>query len=113
MESGAGVSAEKEGQQGASYTYWVRKITDDAAPLPVPRKLAPEDVSPSQSQSQYATLGSAWNRVSMAFIFVPSLLMIIFGPFVFSFIHESKWCKINTGRDMGGEKSEQLGNSKN
>jgi len=58
------VSSEKEGQQGASYTYWVRKITEDAAPLPVPRKLNPEDVPPchSQSQSRSATLGSAWNR---------------------------------------------------
>ncbi|XP_020220505.1 uncharacterized protein LOC109803373 isoform X1 [Cajanus cajan] len=61
MESGALVSSEKEeGQQGASYTYWVRKITEDAAPAPVPRKLTPEDVPPCQSQS--ATLGSAWNR---------------------------------------------------
>ena len=58
------MSSEKEGQQGASYTYWVRKITEDAAPLPVPRKLNPEDVPPchSQSQSRSATLGSAWNR---------------------------------------------------
>ncbi|KOM54109.1 hypothetical protein LR48_Vigan10g000100 [Vigna angularis] len=64
MESGDRVSLEKEGHQGASYTYWVRKITDDAAPLSVPRKLTPEDVSPCESQSQSATLGSAWNRVS-------------------------------------------------
>lgn len=63
MESGALVSSEKEGQQGASYTYWVRKITEDAAPLPLPRKLNPEDLPPSQSQS--STLASAWNRVCM------------------------------------------------
>ncbi|XP_014515219.1 uncharacterized protein LOC106773031 isoform X2 [Vigna radiata var. radiata] len=62
MESGDRMSLEKEGHEGASYTYWVRKITDDAAPLPVPRKLTPEDVSPCESQSQSATLGSAWNR---------------------------------------------------
>ncbi|KAK7379928.1 hypothetical protein VNO78_32184 [Psophocarpus tetragonolobus] len=62
MESGAVVSLEKEGQEGASYTYWVRKITEDAAPLPVPRKLSPEDVPLNQSQSQSTTLGSAWNR---------------------------------------------------
>jgi len=76
MESGALVSSEKEGQQGASYTYWVRKITEDAAPLPVPRKLNPEDVPPchSQSQSRSATLGSAWNRVSMTLLVAPSLL---------------------------------------
>lgn len=77
------MSLEKEGHEGASYTYWVRKITDDAAPLPVPRKLTPEDVSPCESQSQSATLGSAWNRVSVTFISVPSLLMIIFRACVF------------------------------
>ncbi|KAL2330431.1 hypothetical protein Fmac_018012 [Flemingia macrophylla] len=61
MDSGALVSSEKEeGKEGASYTYWVRKITEDAAPVPVPRKLTPEDVLPCQSHS--ATLGSAWNR---------------------------------------------------
>ncbi|XP_057447346.1 uncharacterized protein LOC130739134 [Lotus japonicus] len=62
MESGAPVLAEKEEQkqqqeQGASYTYWVRKITEDAAPLPVPHKLNEQD-----SQSNAATVGSAWNR---------------------------------------------------
>ncbi|KAL2321411.1 hypothetical protein Fmac_030380 [Flemingia macrophylla] len=61
MDSGALVSSEKEeGKEVASYTYWVRKITEDAAPVPVPRKLSPEDVPPCQSHS--ATLGSAWNR---------------------------------------------------
>ncbi|XP_061342851.1 uncharacterized protein LOC133289018 isoform X1 [Gastrolobium bilobum] len=60
MESGALASSEKEEQQGASYTYWVRKITEDAAPLPVPHKLSQEDAPHSQSQA--ATLGSAWNR---------------------------------------------------
>lgn len=57
MEGGA---AEKE-QQGASYTYWVRKMTDDAAPLPVPHKLTPEDVASCQPHP--TTLGSVWNRV--------------------------------------------------
>ncbi|XLS95153.1 hypothetical protein HN51_071161 [Arachis hypogaea] len=52
-------SSEKEEQKGASYTYWVRKITEDAAPLPVPHKLSPQD---PQSQPNSATLGSAWNR---------------------------------------------------
>ncbi|XP_015966276.1 uncharacterized protein LOC107490020 [Arachis duranensis] len=37
----------------------VRKITEDAAPLPVPHKLSPQD---PQSQPNSATLGSAWNR---------------------------------------------------
>ncbi|CAJ1951649.1 unnamed protein product [Sphenostylis stenocarpa] len=62
MEYGALESSEKEGQQGASYRYWVRKVTNDAAPLPVPLKLTQEDVPSCQSQSQPATLGSVWNR---------------------------------------------------
>ncbi|XP_020587569.1 uncharacterized protein LOC110029562 [Phalaenopsis equestris] len=49
MENGV---AEKQ----SSYTYWVR---DDAAPLPVPRKLTPEDIS---QQSQPNLLGSVWNQ---------------------------------------------------
>lgn len=49
-------SSEKEGAS-ASYTYWVRKVTEDAAPLPVPLKLNPQD-----SQSHSSSLGSAWNR---------------------------------------------------
>lgn len=76
MESGAGGLVSSSEKEGASYTYWVRKITEDAAPLPVPRKLNPEDVPPchSQSQSRSATLGSAWNRVSMTLLVAPSLL---------------------------------------
>ena len=61
MEFDGAVSSEKEQQQGASYTYWVRKITEDAAHLPVPQKLTPEAVRSSKSQP--ATLGSVWNRV--------------------------------------------------
>lgn len=52
MEGGI---AEKQ----SSYTYWVREAKDDAVPLPVPRKLTPEDIS---KQSQPASLGSAWNQ---------------------------------------------------
>lgn len=52
---------EKGEEEKSSYTYWVRKVTEDAAPLPMPHKLTSEDVPPSQSQS--STLGSAWNRV--------------------------------------------------
>ncbi|XP_057980109.1 uncharacterized protein LOC131165947 [Malania oleifera] len=44
----------------SSYTYWVREVTEDAAPLPVPRKLAPEDLLSNQSHP--AALGSVWNR---------------------------------------------------
>ncbi|KAI4346296.1 hypothetical protein L6164_007209 [Bauhinia variegata] len=60
MEYEGAVSSVKEQQQGASYTYWVREIKEDAAPLPVPCKLTPEDVLSRQSQP--ATLGSVWNR---------------------------------------------------
>ncbi|MCI08222.1 hypothetical protein A2U01_0029298 [Trifolium medium] len=52
-------SEKEEQQQKPSYTYWVRKITEDAAPLPVPHKL--DAAPPSHSQSQQP--GSAWNRV--------------------------------------------------
>lgn len=54
------MSAEKE-QPGASYTYWVREATSDAAPLPVPKKLSQDDILSDQSKP--ATLGSVWNRV--------------------------------------------------
>lgn len=53
MEGGV---AEKK----SSYTYWVREAKEDAAPLPIPRKLTPGDVS---KQSQAAPLGSVWNQV--------------------------------------------------
>ncbi|XP_021276855.1 uncharacterized protein LOC110411147 [Herrania umbratica] len=55
MENG-----EVEKQQGASYTYWVREAKEDAAPLPLPKKLTPQDILCSQSHP--ATLGSVWNR---------------------------------------------------
>ncbi|KAJ8500820.1 hypothetical protein OPV22_011372 [Ensete ventricosum] len=51
---GGGV-AEKQ----ASYTYWVRETREDAAPLPVPRKLSADDIS---KQPQTNTLGSVWNQ---------------------------------------------------
>ncbi|KAA0038189.1 hypothetical protein IC582_003564 [Cucumis melo] len=59
MENGGAVSSET--QQGASYTYWVRETRQDAAPLPVPRKLSADDILASQA-SQPPTLGSVWNR---------------------------------------------------
>ncbi|KAK6247944.1 hypothetical protein QUC31_019509 [Theobroma cacao] len=49
-----------EKQQGASYTYWVREAKEDAAPLPLPKKLTPQDILCNQSHP--ATLGSVWNR---------------------------------------------------
>ncbi|XP_043714226.1 uncharacterized protein LOC122662611 [Telopea speciosissima] len=52
MESGV---AEKQ----SSYTYWVRQAKEDAAPIPVPRKLSADDIS---MQSQPSALGSVWNR---------------------------------------------------
>ncbi|GAU46370.1 hypothetical protein TSUD_141280 [Trifolium subterraneum] len=58
-EAGSSTRSEKEEQQQKpSYTYWVRKITEDAAPLPVPHKI--DAAPPSHSQSQQP--GSAWNR---------------------------------------------------
>ncbi|KAK4564826.1 hypothetical protein RGQ29_006767 [Quercus rubra] len=60
----ASEEAEKkqEEQQGASYTYWVRQVKEgDAAPLPVPRKLTPDDII-NDSNSQPPTLGSLWNK---------------------------------------------------
>ncbi|XP_004513129.1 uncharacterized protein [Cicer arietinum] len=56
MESEAVMSCEKEVEEKSSYTYWVRKTTEDAAPLPLPHKLTTQD----SSQSHH--LGSAWNR---------------------------------------------------
>ncbi|XP_061992179.1 uncharacterized protein LOC133710186 [Rosa rugosa] len=50
----------KEEQQGTSYTYWVRQVTEEAAPPPVPRMLSSQDILSAQSQP--ATLGSLWNR---------------------------------------------------
>lgn len=63
MEGGgaAAVSTEKQAE-APSYTYWVRGVTQDAAPLPVPKKLTPEDLS-KQSNDNSTHLGSAWNRV--------------------------------------------------
>ncbi|XP_022753485.1 uncharacterized protein LOC111301790 isoform X1 [Durio zibethinus] len=46
--------------QGASYTYWVREATADAASLPLPKKLTHQDMLSGQSHT--ATLGSVWNR---------------------------------------------------
>ncbi|KAE8056076.1 hypothetical protein FH972_012874 [Carpinus fangiana] len=58
MEGGGGGGAVSDKQEGgASYTYWVRDVREDAAPLPVPRKLTPNDILNSQT----ATLGSVWN----------------------------------------------------
>uniref|UniRef100_A0A2C9U4K7 Activator of Hsp90 ATPase AHSA1-like N-terminal domain-containing protein n=1 Tax=Manihot esculenta TaxID=3983 RepID=A0A2C9U4K7_MANES len=59
-DNGRGISEEKRPPQGASYTYWVREATADAAPLPLPKKLSQNDIVSSQSQSP--TLGSVWNR---------------------------------------------------
>ncbi|PKU61861.1 hypothetical protein MA16_Dca016057 [Dendrobium catenatum] len=63
MEGGV---AEKQ----SSYTYWVRETKDDAAPLPVPRKLTPEDIS---KQSQPVSLGSVWNQLHFCFMISISL----------------------------------------
>ena len=54
---GGGVA---EKQQQTSYTYWVREAREDAAPLPVPRKLSADDIS---KQPKPSILGSVWNQV--------------------------------------------------
>ncbi|WCJ34649.1 chaperone binding ATPase activators [Euphorbia peplus] len=41
----------------SSYTYWVREVSRDAAPLPLPKKLDPNHLQSPQPQ-----LGSLWNR---------------------------------------------------
>ncbi|XP_074359728.1 uncharacterized protein LOC141699800 isoform X2 [Apium graveolens] len=62
MENGDASSSSSSSSAAAaassSYTYWVRKELKDAAPLPAPRKLTPQDHN-SLSSSH---LGSAWNR---------------------------------------------------
>jgi hypothetical protein len=64
MEGGGGGGAVSEKPEGgASYTYWVREVREDAAPLPLPRKLTPGDIL----NSQPATLGSVWNSVPLLF----------------------------------------------
>ncbi|THG23510.1 uncharacterized protein LOC114322834 [Camellia sinensis] len=65
MESGGAVSSEKDASvaaEASSYTYWVREVREDAAPLPVPRKLTPDDLSNHSRQPPPTHLGSAWNR---------------------------------------------------
>ncbi|XP_052199801.1 uncharacterized protein LOC127806498 [Diospyros lotus] len=60
MENGAAVLEEKEAAAAAasSYRYWVREKGEDAAPLPVPKKLASHDLDNSTTTH----LGSVWNR---------------------------------------------------
>ncbi|KAF7153567.1 hypothetical protein RHSIM_Rhsim01G0102500 [Rhododendron simsii] len=62
MES---TSSEKEvgaaATAASSYTYWVREVREDAAPLPLPKKLGPHDLS-NHSQHPPSHLGSVWNR---------------------------------------------------
>lgn len=83
MESGG-----EEKQQKPSYTYWVRKITEDAAPLPVHNKI---DATTPTSHSQ---LGSAWNRVCSFFLLLLYNYLIITDLFI-----------LITGWNMGREES--------
>ncbi|OWM89238.1 uncharacterized protein LOC116197684 [Punica granatum] len=55
MENGG-----EEKQVTTSYRYWVREAAGDAAPLPVPKKLSPDEIAPPQSQTP--NLGSVWNK---------------------------------------------------
>ncbi|KAJ6794913.1 Uncharacterized protein M6B38_228395 [Iris pallida] len=50
--------AEKKLTSSSSYRYWVREAKADAAPLPVPRKIATEDAS----RLSGGALGSVWNQ---------------------------------------------------
>ncbi|KAK4382850.1 hypothetical protein Sango_2833700 [Sesamum angolense] len=60
MEGGAAAAVSAENApKSASYTYWVRQATRDAAPLPVPKKIDPTDLCNQPNQTH---LGSAWNR---------------------------------------------------
>ncbi|XP_060213662.1 uncharacterized protein LOC132640881 [Lycium barbarum] len=68
MEGGAATAAgvsssstEKQNEATSSYTYWVRGTTQDAAPLPVPKKLTSQDLN-NQANNPQTHLGSAWNR---------------------------------------------------
>ncbi|KAK1418349.1 hypothetical protein QVD17_27492 [Tagetes erecta] len=65
MEGGGVMSSENqnntvESTTTSSYTYWVREAKQDAAPLPVPRKLTAQDLSNGSNSSNH--LGSAWNK---------------------------------------------------
>ncbi|XP_057466917.1 uncharacterized protein LOC130756424 isoform X1 [Actinidia eriantha] len=51
-----------ESEKDASYTYWVREAREDAAPLPLPRKLTPQDLSNNSPNPPPTHLGSLWNR---------------------------------------------------
>ncbi|XP_020245317.1 uncharacterized protein LOC109823421 [Asparagus officinalis] len=48
-------------EKQSSYTYWVRTATEEAAPLPTPRKLTAEDIS-KRSLTNSNSLGSVWNQ---------------------------------------------------
>ncbi|CAM8942798.1 unnamed protein product [Rhodiola kirilowii] len=56
--------SEEQGKSGNSYRYWVRDAKEDAAPLPVPRKLTDQEKDRlNSSDSQIAKhLGSTWNK---------------------------------------------------
>ncbi|CAM8943446.1 unnamed protein product [Rhodiola kirilowii] len=51
----------EQGKSGNSYRYWVRETKQDAAPLPVPRKLTDQEKTSSDSHTG-THLGSTWNK---------------------------------------------------
>ena len=65
LRSAGGImeGAVSEKQASSSYTYWVREAREDAAPLPVPRKLTQDDLLSQQSHT--SALGSVWNKVRL------------------------------------------------
>ncbi|KAF3673517.1 putative pectinesterase 8-like [Capsicum annuum] len=80
MEGGAATAtataAEKQNEATApSYTYWVREATQDAAPLPLPKKLTSEDLN-NQANNAQTHLGSAWNRLAPSMHVVVAYLVL-------------------------------------
>uniref|UniRef100_A0A7N0U061 Activator of Hsp90 ATPase AHSA1-like N-terminal domain-containing protein n=1 Tax=Kalanchoe fedtschenkoi TaxID=63787 RepID=A0A7N0U061_KALFE len=59
-----GVNDKEQGKSGNSYRYWVRETKQDAAPLPVPRKLTDHEKDLLNSTNAHTGnhLGSSWNK---------------------------------------------------
>lgn len=77
MEDGHPVNGvcidDEQGKSGNSYRYWVREKKEDAAPLPVPKKLTDQEKDRSVSQSGNH-LGSTWNKACSVAIVLLFLL---------------------------------------
>jgi activator of HSP90 ATPase len=60
MENPESNNGNTERSGSFNYRYWVRQVTEEAAPLPVHRKLSAQDLS-NRSQPSTPQLGSVWN----------------------------------------------------